>query len=141
MKLVLISLFALVLSIPAFADQVIWSCSYNGNPNALTVTLIDPTTGSAGVFGSINDQGLVQALGFRYATQMYGIGSKMENLETSNLDMIYGENVSGFQFNHVNGGIDVVPGYTDHVSPDYHTNYTNHVFFAYGECTYYPINN
>jgi hypothetical protein len=140
MKLILVSLFALLLSVPAFADQVIWSCAYNGNPNALTISLIEPTSGSAGIVGNINDRGLLQALNL-FGGQMYGTGSRTEDLEHNNLNLIYGEDVNGFQFNHVNGGIDVVPGWTDHTPPDYHTNDANHVFFAYGECVYYPVNN
>jgi len=136
MKLVLVSLFTLALSLPAFADQVVWSCAYNGNSNALTISVLDPRTGSAGVVGHINEQALLQALGVNNPNEIYGIGSN--DLQNSNLDLIYGEYVQGFQFNHVNGGIDVIPGYTDHVSPDYHTNYANHVFFAYGECVYTP---
>jgi hypothetical protein len=136
MKSVLVSLFILALSVPAFADQVVWSCAYNGNPQALTVSILQPQTGSAGIAGHINDQSLLQALRLFAGGQIYGIGAN--DLENQNLDLIYGEDVNGFQFNHVNGGIDVIPGWTDHNAPDYHTNYANHVFFPYGACVYTP---
>lgn len=141
MKLVLLSLLVFVLGNPAFADQIVWSCSYNGTPNALTITLLEPQTGSAGIQGHINDAALATSLSIIDYGNIYGTASKSSDLQNSNLDLIYGENVDGFQFNHINGGIDVVPGWTDHVSPDYHTNYSNHVFFQYGECVYTSVEN
>jgi hypothetical protein len=138
MKSAFLGLFIFVIGVPAIADQIIWSCNYDGNASALTITLLNPQTGSAGVQGHINDATLAGKLGIKDYGNIYGTASKAVDLEHSNLDLIYGENVDGFQFNHINGGIDVIPGWTDHVSPDYHTNNANHVFFDFGKCVYSP---
>ena len=113
-----------MISAPAFADTLVWSCSHNGNPNALDIYSL-PSGTEATTVAIITDQQLANTLQLPMNYRMEGESSSLNG----NFSVLLGEYESGFDFTQVNGGVKIQAVYSmGPVSPD------RNWYFNPGEC-------
>ena len=121
-------LIALVSGMNAMADEVVWSCQMNGNPDALTISSLDPAQNQYGIKITVTNPELQEKLGAGFLAE--GDGNYLRS-QTEDFALVGGE-YERIDVSFVNGGVNFQLNSCREAGCEPNPQYS--YFFNYGQC-------
>jgi hypothetical protein len=97
-----LSLVALMSGMSAMADQLIWACNYNNNPNAITISSVGGPNAQYGIHISVTEPDLQQKLGAGFDAEGNADWLIKNN---TNFTLTNGNEYGRIDVSFVNGGV------------------------------------